>query len=207
MRGLFGNKEPDKILYCYGVDQPLFKDMARRVKGLRFHEGLPSPDEVKKFARHGKHRMIVLDDLMSEVSGSADAEKLFTRGTHHMGLSVVYLVQNLLYQNRHARTISLNCQYMVLFRNLRDSSQVMCLARQLYPLQPRLLMDAYEDATSEPFGYLVINLHPQFPDDARRLLTGIFPGEKRAYYKPAGSSRVLHPEKKPQQDSRPTAGT
>ena len=174
---------PDKILYCYGIYQPLFDRMKGDVPGIQFHQGLPSQSFFRQFA-NSQHNLIILDDLMSEVSASREAELLFTRGCHHMNLSVCYLVQNLFQQNKHSRTISLNCQYLVLFRNLRDGSQIMFLARQLYPITPQILLDAYFDATSIPFGYLLINLHPRFSVDAERLQTHIFPDESRVHYEP-----------------------
>ena len=177
-------QKPKAVLYCYGIYQTLFDDMTNDIPNIRFHEGLPSQKTLEHLAQTGKNSLLILDDLMSEVSGNA-ATELFTRGTHHLQISVIYIVQNLLYQNKHARTISLNTQYMILFRNIRDASQISYLARQMHPRRPAVLMDAYEDATSTPFGYLVIDMHPQSTDERQRLNTGIFPREERTYYQPA----------------------
>ena len=39
-------KEPvDRILYCYGVYQPLFDEMKAKIPKIQFHEGLP--DDIK----------------------------------------------------------------------------------------------------------------------------------------------------------------
>ena len=71
---------------------------------------------------------LVLDDLMSETND--DAANLFTKGSHHRNVSVMFLTQNLFYKNRHMRTISLNEHYMILFKNPRDAGQFSILARQ-----------------------------------------------------------------------------
>ena len=42
---------------------------------------------------------------------------LFTKGSHHRNVSVVFLAQNLLPKNKCARTMSLNAHYIVLFKN------------------------------------------------------------------------------------------
>ena len=181
---VFEGRAPDRILYCYGIYQHLFDEMKKKIKNITFQPGIPSDTDIKKLARKAKHGLIVLDDLMTEVSNDPGAEKLFTQGTHHLGLSVVYIVQNIMYQNKCTRTISLNSQYIVLFRNFRDGAQILHLARQIYPSNPWLLIDAYEDATKKPFGYIVINMHPRYTDDTKRLQTGILPHEERAYYKP-----------------------
>jgi len=44
-------------------------------------------------------------------------------------------------------------------------------------------LEAYRDATSERFSYLLINMHPN-TDENMRLSTKIFPGEKTTIYLP-----------------------
>ena len=44
---------------------------------------------------------------------------------------------------------------MVLFKNVRDTSQIRLLGRQMY-MNADFLADRYEDATSGPHGYLYI---------------------------------------------------
>ena len=184
MSRLYTENPPTHVLYCYGIYQDLYDDIQRAVKHITFHQGPPTQEDLVALSQKGSHGLVILDDLMSEVSNDRQIEKLFTQGTHHLHLSVIYIVQNVMYQNRHSRTISLNTQYMVLFKNYRDPSQIFCLARQIYPRRPAVLMDAYDDATSPPFGYLVVDLHPRTLDDRQRLQTGIFPGETRAFYQP-----------------------
>ena len=60
---------------------------------------------------------------------------LFTKGSHHRNVSVVFLAQNLFPKNKFARTMSLNAHYIVLFKNPKDTSQFANLARQMYPKQ------------------------------------------------------------------------
>ena len=93
-------RAPTKIVYCYGAWQDGFD----RVEGVDFREGLDVT-------------LLVIDDLMDEVIKSERAQHLFTRGSHHNELTVVYLNQNAFCQGKYARTIALNSQYMVLFRN------------------------------------------------------------------------------------------
>ena len=81
------------------------------------------------------------------------------------------------------RTISLNAQYIVLFKNPRDNSQFAHLARQPYPHNYRYAMDAYINATKEAFGYLVVDLLSEQDEDLI-LRTHIFPGEVQQLYLP-----------------------
>ena len=95
-------------------------------------------------------------------------------------MSVVYLAQNLFPKNKFARTISLNAHYMVLFKNPRDASQFANL-RQMYPKRSQFAVEAYKDATREPYSYLLVDLRPEQDDDLR-LQTNVFPGETQYVY-------------------------
>ncbi len=77
------------------------------------------------------------------------------------------------YQGPEMRTISLNTHYMVVFKNPRDRQQVLHLSRQMYPHTPKVLEQAFIDATKRPYGYLLLNLKPETPESCR-LLTNIF---------------------------------
>ncbi len=183
LKKMFVTQTPKKILYCYGIYQKFYDTMSRKLPNMTLHRGLPDEKTLQRFA--GENNVIVLDDLMSEVSKDEQTAKLFTQGTHHMELSVIYIVQNIFYGEKFTRTISLNCQYIVLFRNIRDPSQINTLARQMYPRKSAVLVDAYEEATSSrSFGYLLIDIHPQTADSRCRLQTNIFPDEQRTFYQP-----------------------
>ena len=144
---------------------------------MTFHRGLPNIEDFD-----GSERvLLVIDDLMNEADESV--ANLFTKGSHHRNVSVIFLVQNLFHKNRHVRTISLNSHYMVLFKNPRDASQFASLARQMYPNKSAFALEAYKDATREPYGYLFVDLRPEQDEDLR-LRTNIFPGENQYVYVP-----------------------
>ena len=96
-------------------------------------------------------------------------------------MSVLYLTQNLFYNGKHTRTSSLNAHYLVLFKNVRDTTQVANLARQMFPGQSHFMLDAFRDATSIPFGYLLVDLRPDIFERCK-LRTNIFPGETHYVY-------------------------
>lgn len=161
---------PERILYCYGVYQEMFS----QTEGVEFKEGLPSLDEFDG----EKHTLVIIDDLMHETN--AVVSKLFTRVSHHTNTSVVYITQNIFNPNKEARTIALNTQYLVLFKNVRDKSQITYLARQMFPASPKHMVEAYVDATNEPFCYLFIDLKPNV-DETHRIKACIFPDDVNHY--------------------------
>ena len=50
-------------------------------------------------------------------------------------------------------------QHIILFKSLRDIQQIDYLGKQLNCLQ--LIKEAYKLANAEPFGHLIIDLHPK----------------------------------------------
>ena len=140
---------------------------------IEFVQGMPQPDKIKEIF-DGHHHIICLDDLQQEVSNSKEAERLFTQLSHHNNLSMIYLNQNLYYQGKCARTLNLNTAYTVLMRNPRNTQQVALLGCQLG--MGKTLQEAYKDATSKPFGYLVVDLSPK-GEESYRLRTNVFPNE------------------------------
>lgn len=63
--------------------------------------------------------------------------------------------------------MSLNTDYVVLFKNARDASQIMHLSRQMYPSNTKFLTWAFHDATKEPYHYLFQDLKPNTHESLR----------------------------------------
>jgi hypothetical protein len=123
--------------------------------------------------------LLILDDLMQETDSRITS--IFTKFSHHKNVSVLYLTQNLFYGSKQNRTISLNSQYFVLYKNARDANQVAYLARQMYPGKSAFMVEAFRDATKQPFSYLLVDLKPD-SDERFRLRTNVFPGESTFVY-------------------------
>ena len=181
--GMYEKDPPETITYCYGVWQPIFDDMEKNIEGFRLHEGLPNKELLNEISSNGKHNLIVIDDLIDQMVKSPEMELILTQGCHHKRFSVIYLTQNLFQSGKNARTIALNTWYLIMFKNLRDASQITSLARQMYPGKSGILKEAYEDATKKPYGYVVIDSSPH-ANEQYRLRTRIFPNEDPLVYVP-----------------------
>lgn len=158
---------PNSILWCYGTYQNIFNTLEH----VKFREGIPAPNELEKGS------LLILDDLMHESDERVD--KIFTKYSHHNDVSVIFLAQNLFHKNM--RTLTLNSQYIVLFKNPRDSAQIAHLARQMFPGKSKYMLEAFKDATLIPYRYLVLDLRVD-TDEAHRLKSGIFPNEPNYVY-------------------------
>ena len=155
---------PTWIIYCYGIYQPLFEEMERKVSNFTSKQGLRSSEELDEFTTDRRHKLIVIDDLMHRVVQDKEMELLFTQGTHHRCVSIILITQNVYPGGKHARSIALNTWYLVLMKNLRDVSQVDTLGRQLYPGKGKAFLKAYEDALGSKEGYLSLDTSPRGDD-------------------------------------------
>ena len=166
------------ILYCYGVFQNYFNDF--KIPNLTFHKGLPSKEEVESL-HDGNFHIIVLDDLMEYIIKSVDTQNLFTKYCHHYNITAIFVTQNVFAQGPCGRTININTHILVIFANKRDESQALHLGKQLFPWNSKIFMEAYEDATSQMYGYLIFDCDPKSSRNIR-MRTNIFPGEQTICY-------------------------
>ena len=165
-----------KIIFCYGEYQSAFDSMMQTIPNLTFVEGFPENLNDMLCT----NCLVIVDDLMSQCSQNQSMSDLFTKGSHHRGVSVIYLTQNLFPPGRQSRTISLNSHYMIVFKHPRDSLGISTLARQMYPHSTNFLVQSFQDATKRPYGYLLFDLHQLTPENMR-LRTNILPGEKQIF--------------------------
>ena len=125
------NTSFDRVILYYGEWQSRYRDLG---KDIEFREGLPQNTD---WVNDPRPKLVIIDDLMRESSSGGAIVNLFTKGSHHNNLSVIFITQNIFHQGKGQRDISLNAQYIVIFRNLRDRAQIRHLARQVYPENSR----------------------------------------------------------------------
>ncbi|ROJ73033.1 hypothetical protein DPX16_1217 [Anabarilius grahami] len=159
--------------------QPLYDELLK-LYAIKFVEGLPESFNDDDLLPVTKTNLLILDDLMNEAGENKQVEKVFTQFVHHRNLSAIYIVQNLFAQGKTSRTISLNTNFMILFKDPRDAHQVAVLGRQMYPGNAKYFMECYQDATSRPFGYLMIDYKAKTPEQYR-LRTGLLSDRQVVY--------------------------
>ena len=174
---------PERTIWVYKEkdDKVEMESMGREFPGIQFYSELDSGllDRINPRERN----LVILDDVMAEAGESKSVASMFTQGSHHRNMTVVFLVQNLFQQAKQMRNISLNTHYMVLYKNPRDQGQIRTLSYQMYPTEKNFLADAFADATAAPHSYLLLDLHPETPEHMR-VRSQIFPGEQTQVYLP-----------------------
>ncbi len=113
----------EKIIYCYGIIQPKLERLEIEMSGLILHKGVPS-ESILAHLDTSKHNIICMDDVAEEVVASKDICKLITMGCYHAKLTVIFLTHNAFENGSENRTLNLNMNYILLFKNVRDEKQV-----------------------------------------------------------------------------------
>ena len=166
---------PNNIVWLYAEDQPLYQSMTN----VEFIQGIPEDLETRFQRRH--NNVLILDDLMTQCHSDERLTRLFSVGSHHKNLSIIFIIHNLFHYGKEMRTVSLNSHYIILFKNPRDRLQISTLARQMYPGQSQFLVEAFQDATKEAYGYIIIDLKPTTIDKLR-IRSGILPTDRQLVY-------------------------
>ncbi len=161
---------PKRIVWCYVQWQPLYDEIKEMDPTIEFVEGLPINLDAGFFDRDITNLMIV-DDMMTDITKDNRLTHLYTRGSHHDNLSVICLLQNLYYKN--TQTMRRNSHYLVLFDMPMDKTQVRTMSHQMFPSSPYHLLQTYDKAVSKPYGYLVVVSKPNIKQHDR-LKTDIF---------------------------------
>lgn len=150
---------PKRIIICYSRSQFAYEEIKKLSPvPVTFIHGLDP--ELKTLP----NTLLIIDDLQEH---SDLISEWFTKNSHHYKTDVIYLTQNLFLKTPSHRTASLNAHILVIFKNIRDKSQIMCLARQVSPENTEFIMSAYRQATKKPHTYLLLNLKQQTKDHLR----------------------------------------
>jgi hypothetical protein len=183
---------PDRVVYVYSIFQPAYDELEKALgENIEFRTTIPSEAELKDFYNEtGKSTLLVLDDKMTSLDNGTSGKNLVRLATvisHHCKVSVMFLVQNLYHNTQSAREVSLNCMVTIVFRNDRSASQISKLGTQVMPGKVPYFIQSYVLATSENYGYLVIDLSPNV-DPKFKLRTHVLAGQDLKIYLPSNEA-------------------
>ena len=161
----FAKQPPSLVVYIYKVWQTKFDEMSNVVH-IFLEDQKNIVDKIKEYAT-GAPILIVFDDMINS-SSLSELAPLFTVDARHMNMSLVFLTQRMFVNDEYFRQISQNCDYFIIFKNPRNSSEIRTLAQQITPGSLHLI-NMYIEATKEPFSYLFINLTQECPPEVKYL--------------------------------------
>ena len=103
---------------------------------------------------------------------------LFTNMSHHLNITVIFILQNLFPKGKFMKDISVNATYIVLMTNPRDKLQIKTLSYQIDGDSGSFYFKCYKDATKDnPFSYLFLDFNQTTPE-ILRVRTNIFPDDE-----------------------------
>ena len=137
--------------------------MQKEIKNLEFVQGV-NFEFIDSLKNNGTKYLLIFDDSCEEICNSKAFVDLAT-AERHRGLSTIYIKHNLFHQSKLGRDVELQNTHIVLFKSPRDVMQVTNLSTQLGLGSE--LVHWYRDATSVPFGHLLIGLSPRTDDRLR----------------------------------------
>ena len=139
------NSSPDRIIFCYAAWQNTYESYRNDTPSIEFNEGILDIDLLNGNVQN----LIIFDDLMADCNKNEKIMNLFTVGSHHHNTSVFFITQNIFSKGKYTRDISLNSNYLIIFKNPRDQLQFQILARQMFPNKTKFLLESFENATSQ----------------------------------------------------------
>ena len=117
------------------------------VRGVNF-------EVIDSLKNNGTKYLLIFNDSCEDICNSKAFVDIATTGRHR-GLSTSYIKHNLFHQTNLGRDVELKNTHIVLFKSPPDVMQVTTLSTQLgLGLE---LVDWFRNATSVPFGHLLID--------------------------------------------------
>ena len=140
--------------------------MQKEIENVEFAQGVNS-EFIDSLKNNGTRYSLYFDDSCEKICNWKAFVDIATAGRDRC-LSTIYIKHNLFHQSKLGRDVELQNTHIVLFKSPLDLMQVTTFSTQLsLGLE---LVDWYRDATSVPFGYLLIDWS-QRTDDRLRYCT------------------------------------
>lgn len=189
---------PPRVFWFYAMEDSVTA-LRNEFTDITFIHNLPTQNWVKGNVDPEKGALFIIDDLMGDATGRGVSKQetrefvmdMFTKGSHHNKVSIIFTVQNL-FSGPNMRAISLNASQTVLFNNNRDVTHVRTLGTQLLGAGENgapFLTACMAQVKKETYGYLWIEHSAKVDSEAYQFRTHILKDEnedkQQQYFVPA----------------------
>jgi hypothetical protein len=147
----------------HAKNSQLFERLSNQLP-ISFHEGLSSVDLNNVFnSNNSVHKLLVLDDILTEPVSCAPILELFNITSHHKNITVILTVQNLYgctpAQRSCLSTLLRSCAYLVLFACRRMIPVVRSIATAYFPGEQIRVLGPFNELLrqAEQHRYLVLD--------------------------------------------------
>jgi hypothetical protein len=146
------NKTFHEIHVCVlSADEPLYQKLAK-LKGVTFYEGGEVPEMDNDLSIQ---KLIIFDDLILHRNANAKALDYYIRGRKKK-YSMCYLSQSYF---QTPKMIRINCQYLILGKNLLKKDLRMILSTIPSELSLDEFQDLYNNLTKAPLSVIVLDIN------------------------------------------------
>ena len=167
---------PDVCMIVYSHWQKAYEELQNKWGSkITFLQETPDESYIAETMMGKKHGLFVVDDKVSEVVKTTFFMDLLTRMAHHYRLTNCILVQDPTLSGKMKSVLSRNFHVNILLRSPRDRNYLRTLAIMLNDY--KCVTQSYDDACAQPYGYLVMDLHPK-SNLQLKYRTNIFPDDK-----------------------------
>ena len=156
------------IIFYYDAWQPIYETLKAEGLVTKWVNKMPTKNEYIEAVKYYKDRggsIVVIDDFMQEVG--QDMCDIVCVCSRHYNVTTFILFQNLFHADKSARTISRNVRFLHLHKSPRDNSQVRFLASQLCPGNFKWIVEAFTEATRNPYSCFLFDFSQDCPDEIR----------------------------------------
>ncbi len=160
----------DQIKYIY----PDYLDECPTEFDTECHiECIPGLPDRETLGSLKANTLVVIDDLMLEVSKCDDIARLFTVIARKKNISVILIVQNIYQQGKNFRNLRLNATGIVLFKFYAGIDSNYRILRDV-GLSNYITKRTVEEIYSTRYKYIYLDLHPNRQSDFTAIRTNIF---------------------------------
>eukprot|EP00794_Sanderia_malayensis_P016521 gene16521-biopygen12198 len=120
--------------------------------------------------------IVVLGDLMDEMTKNDKMSQFFTRESHHRNLCMFLVWQDIFPKHKHGPTISKNTDYKIIFDNPICRDSVRHMLGKMYPKAKQAgevtqkILDALEHTPTNSYPFVSLNCRPNEPSETRIAL-------------------------------------
>eukprot|EP00794_Sanderia_malayensis_P008688 gene8688-biopygen6972 len=134
------------------------------------------PDSNRNKQKRPKRKcdaIVILDDLMDEMTKNDKMSQFFTRESHHRNLCMFFVWQDIFPKHKHGSTISKNTDYKIIFDNPSCRDSVRRMLGKMYPKAKQAgevaqkIFDALEYSPSNSYPFVSLNCRPNEPSETR----------------------------------------
>lgn len=158
-------KETKAVFFFYNIWQPEYTKLQEKGLVTQFVKGFPTNEQFLDKVSEHERSIVILDDALQFISN--ELIQIATVSARHSKATTFILLQSLFPAHPLARQLSLNARYFHVLKNPRDNTSLANLARQISPENHRFIVQAFHDATKEPYSCFIIDLNQQTPENLR----------------------------------------